>query len=75
MSSKRSRTKLISWKERELRGLEKELRGANRWLSTLKAQLKANPADRWAMGMQKHYQDRVSVLTARIAELRVELVP
>jgi len=73
MSSKRSRTKLISWKERELRGLEKELRGARKWLSTLKAQLRANPEDRWALGMQTHYTKREGELTARIAQLNADL--
>lgn len=58
-----------TWQERELRGLQMELKGAKRWLKTLSNQLASTPEDRWAQGMYRHYSERSEVLAAKIEQL------
>lgn len=58
-----------SWKERELVGLQKELKGTTKWLHVLAKRLADNKDDRWAQGMFRHYSDRSVALRVKIDQL------
>lgn len=61
-----------TWQARELAGLQKELKGAKRWIVTLKTVLSTSPDDRWAQGMLRHYEKRVVDVSDRIMTLQAE---